>query len=452
MLKVFRPSPWTFFLVWFALASPIPVSAQEIPLQADRWNRAAMEWLTLLKGGDFEAAGSRADPAVPPGTFGAPQLETLWGQLSAQLGELVSLELGPVVEYQAFHIVDLPAEFQNQELVLRVVLNDALEISGFFIRSSEPTAYDEPEYVDAETFSEVEVSVGADPWILPGVLSVPKGDGPFPVVVLVHGSGPNDMDETVGGNRPFRDLAWGLASRRVAVLRYDKRTRVYGGALPADLGLEEEVIEDALLALEMVRGREEVDSERVFLLGHSLGAMLAPDIGLRDGGLAGVMILAAPARPFLPVLREQLEYIASLEADPASPARIQLDSLIGEVDRAASGEMGSDEPILGVRRRYWRELEAVDPVASARKLTIPALVLQGGRDYQSTEEDFQLWREGVGEKEGVTLRLYPALNHLFAPGTGKATPAEYTSEVKHIDPQVIRDLAEWIQSGKLPIS
>jgi alpha-beta hydrolase superfamily lysophospholipase len=452
MLKARRFALTLLLLVALTMTFFDPVSAQNIPIQADSWNRAAMEWIHLIQAGEYEAAAGRIDPAVPEGALGATQIETIWGQLGAQLGALVSLDPGPIVESQGYHIVDLPAAFENQAVVLRVVLTDALLVSGFFIRPPEPPAYEAPEYVDEAAFSEVDLTVGSDPWTLPGVLSVPKGEGPFPVVVLVHGSGPNDMDETVGGNRPFRDLAWGLASKGIAVLRYDKRTKMHGGALPADLGLEEEVIEDALLALDLVRGREEVDPDRVFLLGHSLGAMLASDIGLRDGRLAGVMILAAPARPFLPVLKGQLEYIASLEEDPDSPARAQVDSLVAEVERAARGEMGPDEPILGVRRGYWQELEEVDPVGAAQRLTIPTLVLQGGRDYQSTEEDFRIWEEALSQKAGVTLKLYPDLNHLFGHGEGMATPAEYSSEVKHVAPEVVGDLVRWILGGKLPNS
>jgi len=150
-------------------------------------------------------------------------------------------------------VVDLAGGFENQELTVRVVFNDGLQVSGFFFRPPEPPPYEAPGYVDTGSFSEVDVAVGEEPWELPGVLSVPTGDGPFPVVVLVHGSGPNDRDETLGGNRPFRDLAWGLASAGVAVLRYDKRTRVYGTSLPPEIGLEEEVIEDALSALAAVK-------------------------------------------------------------------------------------------------------------------------------------------------------------------------------------------------------
>jgi hypothetical protein len=298
--------------------------------------------------------------------------------------------------------------------------------------------------VDPGAFTEVEVTVGSDPWSLPGVLTLPNGSGPFPGVVLVHGSGPNDRDETLGGNRPFKDLAWGLASRGIAVLRYDKRTKVYGGALPADIGLEDEVVEDAQLALSLLRARTEIDPARVFLLGHSLGAMLAPEIGERDGEVAGVAVLAAPLRPFLSVLRSQLEYIASLEEDPASPAGAQLDSLIAQVERARAGALREDELLMGVRRGYWRELEELDPLGVARRFTVPIFILQGGRDYQSTPEDLRLWEAGLGQRDGTLLKLYPSLSHLFTPGEGTATPEEYATQVKHVDPEVIQDLADWI--------
>lgn len=435
-------------LMGFIMTLGRPLGGQDLPVPADRWNRAAMEWVTLLDSGQFSQASAGVDPEVPAHAFSPEQLQTIWGQLSAQLGPLRTLEAGPVTEHESYHIVDLAAAFQAQSVVLRVVLTDALEVSGFFIRPPEPPAYQAPEYVDEDAFAETEVNVGEEPWTLPGVLAVPEGEGPFPAVVLVHGSGPNDRDETVGGNRPFRDLAWGLASKGIAVLRYDKRTRVYSGALPAELGLEEEVVEDALLALKLVRGRQEVNPDSVFLLGHSLGAMLAPDIALKDGLVAGVAMLASPARPFLEVLKEQLAYVASLE-EPGSASRTQLDSVLAEVDEAMAGKLDPGAPILGVRRGYWEELEQVDPVGSAGTLPLPILVLQGGRDYQSTPEDFRIWEEALGGRDGVTLELYPGLNHLFAPGEGKATPWEYTTQVKHVDPQVIRDLARWILTGGL---
>jgi hypothetical protein len=98
-----------------------------------------------------------------------------------------------------------------------------------------------------------------------------------------------------------------------------------------------------------------------------------------------------------------------------------------------------------VRRGYWDELETLDPLAAARRLSVPLFILQGGRDYQSTPEDLRLWQEGLAGKEGVRLKLYPALSHLFTPGEGTATPEEYTTQVKHVAEEVIRDLAAWVE-------
>jgi dienelactone hydrolase len=299
--------------------------------------------------------------------------------------------------------------------------------------------------VETGAFTEVEVTVGADPWPLPGVVTLPRGEGPFPAIVLVHGSGPNDRDETIGGNRPFRDLAWGLASRGVAVLRYDKRTKVYGGALPPGISLEEEVMEDAIHALELARSTTGIDGTRVFLLGHSLGGMMAPVVAQRDGKTAGVAILAAPARSPLAVLRSQFEYQASLVPDSDSPVRRQLDSLAALTARVESQGWAPGQTLLGVGSDYWQEWAAVDPVATARDLNVPILVLQGGRDYQSTPEDLGIWEERMVGKTGFQSKLYPALNHLFAPGEGTATPEEYVTETKHMAAEVLEDLAEWIK-------
>lgn len=426
------------------MLGPVPLTALQAPsFDTDRWNRAALDWVGLLRDGDFEAAAARVDPAVPAGSFSADALSRLWGQVGVQVGDLVSLEPGLVSEQGEYHAVDMPGRFENQALTVRVVLTDSLLVSGFFLLPPDPPAYDPPAYVDTNAFEEVELVVGEDPWTLPAILSVPAGDGPFAGVVLVHGSGPNDMDETIGGNRPFRDLAWGLASAGVAVLRYDKRTRAHAARLPAEIGLDEEVVDDAVAALETLRVQARIDAGRTFVLGHSLGGLLAPEIARRDGSVAGVIVLAGPARPFSTVLVEQLEYLRSLETDPAS--RQSLDSLIATAHRVGTSELGATDTLLGVPASYWSELQAVDPVTTARGLDIPMLILQGGRDYQVTEADLEAWRAGLGDRPDVDLELYPDLNHLFAPGEGRATPAEYTGEARHVDPAVVADIAAWIQ-------
>jgi alpha-beta hydrolase superfamily lysophospholipase len=374
----------------------------------------------------------------------APQLEALWEQLSAQLGALQSFGPGQVFERDQYHVPALPAEFSNGSFLLEIALTDSLGVSGFYIRPPAPPPYETPPYADESRFEESDASVGDDPWILPGTWTIPAGEGPFPVIVLIHGSGPNDRDETIGGSRPFKDLAWGLATAGIAVLRYDKRTQAHSASVPRDIGLDEEVIDDALAALEVARTHPSTDDQRVFLLGHSLGGMLAPEVATRDGELAGIAVLAAPARPFFDVLLGQLEYLSEL-VDPEDPSSLaQMDSIIGLVRGVESGGTSDQEVVLGAPPPYWREVASVDPIGTAESLSIPITVLQGGRDYQSTVEDFQLWVEALGDKPKLTTRLYQDLNHLFISGTGMATPEEYTVGAGHVAEEVVQDLAVWI--------
>ena len=158
---------------------------------------------------------------------------------------------------------------------------------------------DLPDYIDPEAFEEraIVLNEGTD-WELPGTLTLPVGKGPFPAVVLVHGSGPNDRDETIGPNKPFRDLAWGLATQGVAALRYDKRSKVHAGKMAAleSMTVDDEVIADAVAAVRLLRQTDEVDPDRVFVIGHSLGGHLAPRVAAEADGVAGVVILSG-ARP-----------------------------------------------------------------------------------------------------------------------------------------------------------
>ena len=128
----------------------------------------------------------------------------------------------------ALQVVYVTTQFALGKTVVKVVYGPAGKVSGlWFVPESASAAYVTPAYVDVTSFTETEVTVGSGQWALPGTLTIPRGAGPFPGVVLVHGSGPNDRDETIGPNKPFRDLAQGLASKGIAVLRYEKRTKFY---------------------------------------------------------------------------------------------------------------------------------------------------------------------------------------------------------------------------------
>jgi len=296
---------------------------------------------------------------------------------------------------------------------------------------------------------EREVTFGATP-ALPGTLSLPDGSGRVPAVVLVHGSGPGDRDETVGANKPFRDLAAGLVRQGIAVLRYDKRTRVAPlSFLGRAFTVDDEVIDDALAAVKMLRTEPRVDPARIVVLGHSLGGLLAPRIATRDPQVAGIVLMAGATRKSLPdMITAQFAYLASLPgADTAALAqqRQALEAPMQQVRALTPADSASTMPIGGAPPSYWLDLARYDVVATTRALTIPILVLAGGRDYQVPPPDVDDWLQAVGPRPNLEVKRYPALNHLFIAGEGTPSPAEYETAGR-VDPAAIDDLARWVKS------
>ena len=335
--------------------------------------------------------------------------------------------------------VVFPARFANQNINFRIIINSSGQVSGFF-QLPGGVNWQRPEYSKPDTFKEREVTVGESEWKLPGTLSVPVGAGPFPAAVLVHGSGPNDRDETVGGTKVFKDLAEGLASRGIVVLRYEKRSMQYRARVAsiAKLTVQEETVEDAVKAIALLRSQPEVNGSKVFVIGHSLGAYVAPRIAEADGKLAGIVLMAGNVRPLEDLLVEQVESMG-IKGDQLERSK----ALQAKVKKLEPGD--EDSPALGgLPVSYWLDLKDYDPAAAARKLGIPILILQGERDYQVTMTDFALWKAALGSSKGVAMKSYPALNHLFVAGEGKSLPAEY-SKPGHVAPAVIDDIAKFIK-------
>ena len=311
-----------------------------------------------------------------------------------------------------------------------------------------------PVVYNKEKMLERDVTVGADGFKLPGTLTLPVGKRKVPVVIFVHGSGPQDRDETVGPNKPFRDLAWGLAERGIATLRYEKRTKAYGAACVPEgrvIDYDTESVDDAVAIAAWAKTLPEVDSDSVYVLGHSLGATLAPRIAEQADGLAGIILVAALARPFEDAIVEQVTYISSLK-DSSDSAKKQIAEIKKQADntkKLGTSEFDDKIPLLlDIPRSYWEFANAYKPVEVAVKLTLPMLILQGERDYQVTMEDFGLWRFGLLRNKNAFFKSYPKLNHILQEGSGKATPFEYERESPVVG-YVMDDIASFIRNGNL---
>jgi dienelactone hydrolase len=414
----------------------------------------AVAFAEHLRQGRFEEAAKPFGQAMRK-AMGPDKLAETWKKLGDQFGDFQGFGEPRLQKTGKYEVYVFPAQWKSISLDMQVTLTPEGRIGELFFRpAGSGDDYQPPSYVDREKFKELGTEVGEDPWKLKAKLCVPVGKGKFPAVVLVHGSGPNNLDEKIGSNRPFRDLAWGLASRGIVVLRYDKRTFAHGSKMTGgDMGVREEVLDDAIAALRMMRQRPEVISDRVYMLGHSLGGCLAPTIGKLDEKLAGMVILSGSLRPIEDVILDQLEYIASLPGDNQAAAKKTLGEASEEIERFRQGKSAADAKLLGVPIAYWKDLDSYlgkGGEAAIRDYRGPVLILGGGRDYQITRKDFELWQSILKGHENVTLRWIADANHLFAEGKGMGTPAEYMGRAKHVSLLVVKGIAEWIKTGKYP--
>ncbi|HSD16494.1 MAG TPA: alpha/beta fold hydrolase [Thermomonas sp.] len=383
----------------------------------------------------------------------ADKLKAVWESLPAQVGTLSGRGDAQVMQQDGSTLVQVPLHFEKAGLVAKFAIDGGGKIAGFLVQPAQAATVPAAAVPEDATFSERELSVGDDDRALPGTLAMPKGDGQppgklVPAVVLVHGSGPHDRDETIGPNKPFLDIARGLAAQGIAVLRYEKRSK----ARPQDFasgvfGVDEETTNDAAQAVATLRGLDGIDPKRVFVLGHSQGGMMAPRIAAVSGHVAGLVLLAAPARSLLDIVIEQNRRLAVLDDGHTSDAeRDAITALVQQVrttrDKATDA---ATRTVMGLPAGYWRSIDGVDPVAEARSVALPMLVLQGARDIQVVDADWQAWRGAFHDDPKVAFKLYEALNHLAMPGEGDGNLAEY-QQPNHVDPKLIDDVAGWIKA------
>ncbi|MCX7846238.1 MAG: alpha/beta fold hydrolase [Dictyoglomaceae bacterium] len=429
------------FLLTLSLVLDLGFSQQEERI-------LSQNFVNLLSQGKFNEAINYFDDSVKP-LLPGEKLKEIWESLIKQVGEFKGIINIRDEKSGVYSIVYVTSEFFLMDIDVKLVFLNKKLVGLFFQPAPPRKGYIPPYYVDLSSFEEKDVKVGKS-FDLPGKLVIPKGDKKYPIIIFVHGSGPNDMDETIGPNKPFRDLAYGLGTLGIASLRYDKRTKVYPEEytkFKEGFTVMEEVIEDVLYAIDFVKKEEKIDKNKIFILGHSLGGMLAGRIASLSKDVSGLIIMAGPTRPLEDLIWDQINYIFNLDGILTDEEKFQLSAIKLEIDKIKDPNLEQKYPpslnILNAPVKYWADLKKYDPVNILSSLNIPVLILQGERDYQVTLEDFEGWKR-LSNKENIRLKLYPQLNHLFMEGEGKSTPDEYYRE-GHIPEYVIKDISNWIK-------
>lgn len=428
-------------------AETVTETPAETGLDPATLEQRARNFLTLQGEGSFEAAHERllTSTAID---FSVTDMENSWQQIVTTSGEFESVVER---EYQEGRdgaaLVIVETAFARVRNTFQVVLTRD-GVQSYQITAQEEYNWEQPSYVDTPAFTETTVTIDATPSCeLGGTLSLPAGEEQVPGVVIVHGSGPVDRNGTFGPNKPYKELAWGLASRGIAVLRYDKRSNTCDIDL-SDVTVNDVTTDDAVTALDHLRSQERVAADSVFVVGHSLGGVLAPRIATRDERLAGIVMLApGPTRPMAETVLDQQRHLIEQRNLSESEREEALADAREIAEKIRSLDMNDDEVVLGLGgREYFQSLAEYEGPEAAAELEIPLFVGQGDRDYQVTPDgDFPIWKDALSNQSNVRFELYEGLNHVFQDGTGPSTGVEYFDADAVLDQCVVEDITIFVQ-------
>jgi dipeptidyl aminopeptidase/acylaminoacyl peptidase len=314
---------------------------------------------------------------------------------------------------------------------------------------------------------------------LAGTLTLPKGKGPFPAVLLITGSGPQDRDETIFGHKPFLVIADYLTRQGIAVLRVDDRG-VGGSTGNTSDSTTDDFAGDVLTGVEFLKGRADIDAKRIGLIGHSEGGIIGPLVASRSKDVGFVIMLAGTGLPGHDILMRQRKLI--MEAAGASKELVELDQkylamaipiiekeeqvkvarerILEEIAAWKAKADPKDKQTLEqieqrakldvaqLTTKWFRYFFSYDPAPALRKVQCPVLVLNGEKDLQVPCKA-NLNAIAAALKEGgnqdFTIKEFPNLNHLFQTcKTG--SPSEYFTIQETIAPVVLETMAEWIKA------
>lgn len=375
--------------------------------------------------------------------FALSDLEKAWESTIERIGELVAVTSVKATTTGEYISVDSLVEYTENGLKISYVYNKDCKLEKIWF-SYQPI---EEEY-DEEKMEEIDITIGEGEFPLDGILTMPKGIKNPPVVILVHGSGQSDMDETIGGtsNKPFRDIARGLASEGIASIRYNKRFYQYMDQVTDTMTISDEVLEDVTYAIQYAKSLSNVNTEKVFVLGHSLGGMLCPKIAEDNPEIAGFISLAGSPRRLEDIILDQATEAAENGAVSETEKTLYLDTIKAQNEQIKNlTEENLEEPLLGANGYYWKSLNEIDTPKIVVNLNLPMLFMQGEADFQVYPEvDFKMWKDLLIEKDNATFLFYEGLNHLFMPTTGIRDISDYSAKSK-VDENVILAIAEWIK-------
>lgn len=411
-------------LILFFIASSL------LSFSQDRKDLGTTFIKTLFIDKNIEKAHSFFDSSIA-GEISVEQLKAVTDQLQTQIGSLKNiLEINNEKNIYYYY-----SEFEKSKLDVQITFNDDNKMLGFFL-------------VPHKTFEKQDettvLNIKSDDIELKGTLLISPPNDKKKLVIFVHGSGASDRDETIGENKPFKDIAEYLFDNGISSYRYDKRTYSYPETFSEKSTVEQETINDAVNAANYFKNNESYKDYQIVILGHSLGAYIMPKIAER-AQVSKYIFMAGNARPLQDLLVEQYEYLHSI--DPVKVPEDVVKDIKKQVDflnsaQFSSNSLASDLP-MGQSAAYWKYLKDYNQLKEVKKINRPMFFVQGGKDYQVTEKDFNLWKNELKNNKNAVFKFYPSLSHLFIQVSGKPSPKDYGIKGK-VDLPFLKDLTEFI--------
>lgn len=379
------------------------------------------------------------------------QLAMIWQGLQLSHGPLIGI--GTPTEKEAasrlFHYRRL--DFEKSAMRMELEFTSKLRISSFRMQTLlDEELYLPPTYERAENYREFSMRVRHDTVVLPAILTIPKNCQQCPAVVMVHDLGPQDRDHSIGPTRMFRDLAVGLANEGIISLRYDKRSFRYGPELMEDLRvlqIDNEILEDALAAINLFRTVQEVDTNRISIIGLGMGGMLAGEIAA-DASFPICAIVSIGSSPR--ALANQLldQYIQLLSSKMSYADMQQQVKLLEQQSKLANDpkldlNTSSDKLPLQLSANYWKRLQHFDPAAGYWRTDARLLFIRGEKDFQSSADDLRLWEMRLLGRSACQFESLPGLNHLLMPDAGLPA-AEAYKRASHLSPLAISRISSFL--------
>lgn len=365
--------------------------------------------------------------------FNKQTLKQVWNNYTSNIGEYSS-------EYEitekSENTFDVSLKFKDNGLKVSLSFDENKKINGIYLNYCDANSIngknedaDDSENKE-EKYRENHITIGE--CNVDGVLTLPVSGEKCPVVVMVQGSGQSDYNEKSGDVKPFEDIAIGLAENGIASIRINKRFYQYPKLYSDDATIYDEVLNDIYDAIDYVENDKKIDTDRIYLLGHSLGAMLGPQIINEKSSICGFISMAGSPRKLEDIILDQnKEYLSELDIEEKEKEK-QLQKVIDIVEKIKNIDESSKETLLGASARYWISLDSIDYKALSQNITIPVLVLQGNEDKQiSVETDFSELKQ-IFSENGEYI-LYEGLDHLFM-----------KDGETHVDDKVIEDIIKWI--------